>query len=170
MKIAVITRNILAVIIIATIIKYWVNILSDNGLQWNSPSQSIVESKNGGSFVSVVKATPNKFEWRGSPVAFKEVWMEKEAKIRYSYIWFSRQEGSGNYILCLNLAQGREIINTSGAFFVVDGVADQSFATVGSNELFFSEINSAVYLSHSLRVRLTPSLTDASGQVIQLTW
>jgi hypothetical protein len=170
LKSSLLVRNIVAVVVIATIIKYWVNIFSDNGLQWNDPSQSVSASRSDGVFASAVQAVPDAFEWKATRVAFKDLWIEKEAKTEYPYVWFSRRKESGNYILCFTLSEGRGVITSSGPFFVIDGAPDQSFSTLGSNRLFSCQISSAAYLSHTLRLRLTSSLTDAGGQVIQLTW
>jgi hypothetical protein len=148
---------------------------SKSAAPWNrrqsvfSP-QSILASQIEGVLTSHVQATPNTFGWKGAEISFKELWIERETKTEYPYIWFYRHKDSGNYILCFTLANGSEAITRSGPFFIINGVSDQSFATLGFNRLFFCEINSKVFLGHNLQVRLTSAFTDPRGQVLQFTW
>lgn len=101
------------------------------------PAYTIAGSKARGAFVEAVAIEPRSFDWRGQQIAINEVWLEQQTELvcvieiipfLCEYRHYRKVAG---YNLCLNLAEGWEVMWTSpSSFFVVPGKGS-SFSQIG---------------------------------------
>lgn len=164
---------LLLVAILITGIKTICNALEDNGIAYDNATRSISASQMKGVFVCPVRPSPDSLNWKGTRIAFKEAWLEREVKTVHSYIWFGYLKPSGRYMLCFTLKEGNEAFNplksTSSPFFVIKDHGE-SFGTYNFNELFEDEINSEIFLQHGVQMSLISSWNEPRDDTLQLTW
>ena len=66
-------------------------------------STSIQQSREKGSFVCELSAYPKNLEYDGLNIQFDQFWIEKQTKLKYSWVFFSNYYSTGKYRLCFNL-------------------------------------------------------------------
>ena len=98
----------------------------------NWVSYSIKESKLKQAFVRELKISPKEFEKDKMNIKFNECWIEKQTKIKYSWLFFSKYYETGKYRLCFTL-KNKFFDNTLPSHFFTDQ-NKKSFGSMSSVE------------------------------------
>lgn len=85
----------------------------------NWVSYSIRDSKLKRSFVRELKINPKEFEKDKMNIKFNECWIEKQTRIKYSWLFFSKYYETGKYRLCFTL-KNKLLGNTLPSHFFID--------------------------------------------------
>jgi hypothetical protein len=169
----IVTINVAALILIATIIKFGLNILLDDGLGYDYPASSMAQSQQTGVFASIVKIDPKSFPFQNYNIVFGEAWVEREVKTTHPFIWFSRLTFEGNYFLCFTLAGEKNIFIPRSAnqpFFTLGVGEPGSFTNFSDGKLFYHEISSGNFADHDAEGCLVRESPNLNGPPLRFTW
>jgi hypothetical protein len=111
-------QNILALLLIATLVKFWSYNLMSSGLT-DGKQLSSRSSQSKGVYVCAVHANPSTFLWKGILVTIQDVWIERQVLTDHPYIWFSRITPTGRYILCISLHTDKSLFSDADSFNLV---------------------------------------------------
>jgi hypothetical protein len=164
-------RNVVAVLVIATILKFWFNIAADNGLNWDDPQSSESSSRLKGIYVCPVQAIPRTFLWNGTSISFQEIWIEHRVHTDHPYVWLWRTTPSGGDYLCFTISPKHLITAPASPFFVCDeGDFGGGVAWVNDGLLFHSWLKAEAFAQHSANLKLVKDWNDPHPASIKLTW
>jgi hypothetical protein len=168
--------NWIAILFIATLGKVVFNMAIDNGINWDYAQHSESYSKWNGVFICKVEAEPSSFIWHGTPVTFREIWIEREVHTDHPLIWFWCRTPSGRDLLCFTLRDGDQLFQGSeGPYFITDsGVyGDDSSVGMFQSRKFVSfddALKPDALDSHRAQLYLVKDLNAPHGQRIELRW
>ena len=111
---------VLVVVLMATVVKYLCNNLSDKGAPDSGASYSMMESQRRGVFLYPIKIIPNRFYWEGREIRVKEAWVERRCKIKYLLVWISKKEFVDGYKICFTLEDNEDLLGGIRALLRVD--------------------------------------------------
>jgi hypothetical protein len=163
---------LVGVFLIATVLKFILNALGDNGVAWDDPQFSVSEAQRKGIYVCLAKATPATFQWNGTTISFREIWIENRVHTDHSYIWLTRKNQSGGQYLCFTINASKPIFTVvSSPFFVCDeGDFGGSAGTINLDKLFDVWLKPDALARHSANLRLVKDWKDQNPTSISLTW
>jgi hypothetical protein len=163
---------VLACLFVATFFKFLLNAFEDNGVAWDDPQFSALKAQLRGLYICSVKATPSTFQWNGTTISFREIWIERRVHTDHPYVWLSRTNQSSGDYLCFTINASRSIFSdVSAPFFICDeGDFGGGVGTINHDELFDAWLKPDALTRHTANLRLVKGWNDTNPASINLSW
>jgi hypothetical protein len=110
---------IAVLLLIGGVFKWFSNGLTEYYSQ-NWTSESIEESKAHGAFIKQARIVPSLLKCNGLAIEFKEAWIEQQMQKQYSFLFFSKWVGIGNYRFCFRLKDSSFSCSQHNYMFVLE--------------------------------------------------
>ena len=120
-----------------------------------SQCMSMEESKQWGAYVCSAEVIPQRVQYHGHDIVFKECWAERLSRPAFYLVWFPNREIVEGYEVCFTLKTGMEVFNSyPEPFFVIAGT-NTSFGIGGHGKDFvFCNPSAGSFGSQTLRLSL----------------
>jgi hypothetical protein len=163
--------NLAALLFIATLFKVVVNLMEDNGVNWDDPQRSVSSSQHKGIYVCSVQATPRTFPWNGTTVSFQEIWIEHRVHTDHPFVWLWRITPSGGDYLCFTISPKHLVTSPAPLFFVCDeGDFGGGVEWINDGVFFDSWLKPDAFAQHQANLHLVKNLNDPHPASVKLNW